>query len=612
MCGIAGCFNFSEVEIAPNEIVSMVQALKHRGPNDNGVWQDQNVALGQTRLSIIDLKPTGHQPMISLDGNFVLVFNGEIYNYKELARQLQQENVVFEITGDTRVLLEACAHWGIEKTLPKLNGMFAFALYDKREKSLLVARDRFGEKPLYYTNNEHRFAFASELKALKTLSDFNSEIDKQALALYLRFNYIPCPYSIYKSCRKLFPGHYLTIKSKNVTEKCYYSIEDAFKNRTLSNSSEVEYIDILDNKLQKSVKDRMISDVPIGAFLSGGIDSSLMVALMQSQSNSPIKTFTVGFKDSSYDESQHAEAIAKHLGTDHTTVYISPEELWSDAHKIVDIYDEPFGDASALSTYFISKQFKKYVSVAIGGDGGDELFLGYHRQKWIPYLSKISKFIPHFFLELSKRANSTLFPGNNSILGTKINKGLQALQGKGFLETYLNSVSYWSIKTDISNTWFAENNALKNNAEQVAYLDLRTFLHDDVLCKVDRASMAVSLETRAPFLDYELFEFAASIPLAQKFKNHTKKYLLKQVLNKYVPQSLWNRPKMGFGMPLDHAFRTSLKPNFESLLRQDTIIWEYLDKMQVKTLWCNHLSNRQNNELLLWNFYVAQMFLQKQ
>ena len=611
MCGIVGCFNFSEIEINSNEIISMVETLKHRGPNDNGVWQEQNVALGQTRLSIIDLKPTGHQPMISLDGNFVLVFNGEIYNYKGLAKQLQQENVVFEITGDTRVLLEACAHWGVEKTLPKLNGMFAFALYDKREKSLVIVRDRFGEKPLYYTNNGRKFAFASELKALKTLSNFNFEIDEEALALYLRFNYVPCPYSIYKNCRKLFPGHYLTIKCKNVEEKCYYSVENVFQKRTLSNLTEAEYIDILDKKLQKSVKDRMVSDVPIGAFLSGGIDSSLMVALMQSQSMSPIETFTVGFKDSCYDESPYAEAIAEHLHTDHTTVYISPEELWADVNKVIDIYDEPFGDASALSTHFIAKQFKKYVSVAIGGDGGDELFLGYHRQKWIPLLSLIGKFVPNFFLGFCKRANNLLFSGNNSILGSKIHKGLKSLQGKTFLETYLNSVSYWPIKTNISNTWFARNDALKNNAEQVACLDLRTFLHDDVLCKVDRASMAISLETRAPFLDYELFDFATSIPLAQKFKNHTKKYLLKQILCKYVPKALWDRPKMGFGMPLDQALRTSLKSNFERILRQDTIIWKFLDKENVQSLWHNHLSNGQNNELLLWNFYVAQMFLTK-
>lgn len=610
MCGIAGRIDFSSKGSLESDINSMVAALKHRGPNDSGVCKEQNVALGQTRLSILDLSPMGHQPMISLNEDHVIVFNGEIYNYRDLAKQLAQENVIFDITGDTRVLLEACAHWGIEKTLSKLNGMFAFGLYNKKEKTLIVARDRFGEKPLYYTYDDKHFAFASELKALKVLQDFNTEVDEDALTLYLRFNYIPCPYSIYTHCRKLFPGHYLVIKDKKVIDRCYYNLKNSFSNRTLSNLSESEYVDILDKKLQKSVKDRMVSDVPIGAFLSGGIDSSLMVALMQSQSRSPIKTFTVGFKDSIYDESKYAEAIAKHLHTDHTTVYISPEELWNDVNKVVDIYDEPFGDASALSTYFISKQFKKHVTVAIGGDGGDELFLGYHRQKWIPCLSKISAFVPKFFLKFCEKTNRILFSGNNSIFGSKINKSLKSLQGRTFLETYLNAVTYWPVAVDLSNTWFVEHKLLSSNAEQVAYLDLRTFLHDDVLCKVDRASMAVGLETRAPFLDYELAKFAINIPLAKKFKNHTKKYLLKSVLNRYVPQNLWNRPKMGFGMPLDQALRTSLKSSFENLLKQDTAIWKYLDKQLVHALWNKHLAG-QNNELLLWNFYVVQTFLSK-
>ena len=611
MCGIVGCVDFLDRESFSDVIASMVYTLKHRGPNDDGILKEKNVALGQTRLSVLDLSPMGHQPMISLDGNYVLVFNGEIYNYKELARQLNQENVVFENTGDTRVLIEACAHWGVEKTLTKLNGMFAFGLYNKKTKTLIVARDRFGEKPLYYTCNNNRFAFASELKALKKLPDFDKEIDEEAFSLYLRFNYIPCPYSIYTYCRKLFPGHYLVVSNKTVEIRCYYNLEKLFSTRSLLNLSEDECIHLLDSKLQKSVNDRMVSDVPIGAFLSGGIDSSLMVALMQSQSNLPIKTFTVGFKNSCYDESQYAESIAKYLHTDHTTVYIPLEELWESANKIIDIYDEPFGDASALSTYFISKQFKKYVTVAIGGDGGDELFLGYYRQKWLPYLSTISKLVPKIFTKFAQKTNQYLFSTNNFILWEKINKGLNVLQGKTFLENYLNSVTYWPIATDISKTWFVPHSHLANNSDQVAYLDIRTFLHDDVLCKVDRASMAVGLETRAPFLDYELTELAMSIPLAQKFKKHNKKYLLKKVLNKYIPKDLWDRPKMGFGMPLDQALRTSLKSNFENLLQQDTIIWKYLDKVQVKTLWHNHLYNNRNNEILLWNFYVAQMFLSK-
>ncbi len=589
----------------------MVKALKHRGPDDNGIWTEHNVALGQTRLSIVDLKPTGHQPMISNNGRYVLVFNGEIYNYKELAQQLQKEGVLFEPTGDTRVLLEACAHWGVEKTLPRLNGMFALGLYDRAEKTLVVARDRFGEKPLYYTYDGCKFAFASELKALKKVSFFNSKIDEEALALYLRFNYIPCPYSIYESCRKLFPGHYLIIKDKGCENKCYYSLKTAFDRRTLLNLPEEELINTLDAKLQNSVKDRMICEVPIGAFLSGGIDSSLMVALMQTQSKAPIKTFTVGFKGDYCDESKYAEAIAKYLKTDHTTVYILPEELWESATEAVDAYDEPFGDASAIGTYVLSKQFKKHVTVAIGGDGGDELFLGYHRHKWLPYLSGIGKWFPNSFLKFCEKTNDVLFSCRRPILHTQLNKGLHSLKAKHFIEAYINSVSYWSTRTNLSNTWFHENESLGCNAEQVSYLDLRTFLHDDVLCKVDRASMAVGLETRAPFLDYKLSEFAMAIPLNQKFKNHDKKYLLKRVLSKYIPQSLWDRPKMGFGMPLAQALRTSLKMDFDNLLKKDTVLWKYLAKSQVQRLWNEHLINAQNNELLLWNFYVAQRFLLK-
>ena len=410
---------------------------------------------------------------------------------------------------------------------------------------------------------------------------------------------------------KVLFGHYLIIKDKGCENKCYYSLKTAFDRRTLLNLPEEELINTLDAKLQNSVKDRMICEVPIGAFLSGGIDSSLMVALMQTQSKAPIKTFTVGFKGDYCDESKYAEAIAKYLKTDHTTVYILPEELWESATEAVDAYDEPFGDASAIGTYVLSKQFKKHVTVAIGGDGGDELFLGYHRHKWLPYLSGIGKWFPNSFLKFCEKTNDVLFSCRRPILHTQLNKGLHSLKAKHFIEAYINSVSYWSTRTNLSNTWFHENESLGCNAEQVSYLDLRTFLHDDVLCKVDRASMAVGLETRAPFLDYKLSEFAMAIPLNQKFKNHDKKYLLKRVLSKYIPQSLWDRPKMGFGMPLAQALRTSLKMDFDNLLKKDTVLWKYLAKSQVQRLWNEHLINAQNNELLLWNFYVAQRFLLK-
>ena len=335
---------------------------------------------------------------------------------------------------------------------------------------------------------------------------------------------------------------------------------------------------------------------------------------MQAQSTTPVKTFTVGFKDSCWDEAKYAEKIADYLGTDHTTVYISPEELYEDIYKIVDIYDEPFGDSSALPVLCISKYFKKHVSVALGGDGGDELFLGYYRHKWVPLFAALGRKIPNFALDFFEHFWNFCFSRKNPVLSGQIVKALRSLKGKNFFESYLNSVSYWSVNCDFSSTWFRKNTDLPDDAEQVAWLDLRTFLHDDVLCKVDRASMAVGLETRAPFLDHELVDFVTSIPLKIKFRNHEKKHLLKYVLNKYVPKHLWERPKMGFGMPLQKAFRTFLKSDFEALLKQDTMIWKFLDKNGVRLAWDKYISNRcdsGNSEGLLWNFWIGQRFLSK-
>ena len=609
MCGIAGIWHFDSNNNINHDIGKMVDVLQHRGPDDNGIWTDGGLALGHTRLAILDLTHSGHQPMISTDCRYILVFNGEIYNYKTLASELKKENIQIDITGDTKVLLYSCIYFGIEKTLSKINGMFAFAFYDKQEKILTLARDRFGEKPLYYSYSEGRyFAFGSELKSLKSLQVFNDSIDEDALDLYLRFNYIPCPLTIYKNAKKLFPGNYITIKCNFFKKSCYYDLDKQFESREFISISDNELIECLDEKLQKSVRDRVEADVPVGAFLSGGIDSSLMCALMQSQSTTPIKTFTVGFKNSQFDESKYAENIARHLNTDHTTLYINPEEIFACAHSIIDIYDEPFGDASALSTYCISKLFKNFVTIAIGGDGGDELFLGYHRHKWVPLLNRLAKVTPNFLPKIAEKVFMRLLSSKNPVLCRKLTKAIRALAGNKFLDTYFNSVSYWQNNMTLENTWFKTNRGLSNNAEQVAFLDMRTFLHDDVLCKVDRASMATSLETRAPFLDYELVDFALSIPFKKKFPNGDKKHLLKKVLNRYVPKNLWDRPKMGFGMPLGDAFRTDLKQTMEYYLKADTIIWKHLDRKYVNNLFQQHLSSRINHENLLWNFFVAQQF----
>lgn len=611
MCGITGIWQLKQSEGSlEQKIRRMTRAIAHRGPDDEGVWSNHAIALGHRRLAIVDLSPTGHQPMVSSDGRYVLVFNGEIYNYKRLAQALRKENIPCEERNDTQVLLQCCAYWGIKKTLGLLNGMFAFAIYDRQEKILSLARDRMGEKPLYYSfEPNHYFAFGSELKALKTLPEVKQEIDPTALDLYLNFNYVPSPHSWYKGIKKLLPGRYLTVTEKGLREETYFDLEVSITKRSCLNLSENEIIQKLDTLLTQSVQDRMVADVPLGAFLSGGIDSSLMVALMQKQSTVPIKTFTVGFKNSPWDESNYAEAIAKHLKTDHKTLYIEPEEILSYASQISKLYDEPFGDPSALPTHVVSKLFRQYVTVAIGGDGGDELFAGYHRHKWVPALHTMSAYIPDSWLRFLGKVNKYLLSNTQPVLSGKIKKALLALEGETFLETYLNSLRCFSGKVNLEATWFKFHPHLANTAEQVSYLDMRHYLHDDVLCKVDRASMAVGLETRAPFLDYELLDFAWSIPLSQKFPRKNKKYLLKKVLGSYIPQSLWDRPKMGFGMPLSEALRTNLKSSFEAYLKADTMIWQHLDRLALKELWDQHVSGRVSHESCLWNFFVAQQCL---
>ncbi|MDR2397046.1 MAG: asparagine synthase (glutamine-hydrolyzing) [Puniceicoccales bacterium] len=615
MCGITGLWRFkSDGDDLASTVTAMTQSLAHRGPDDQGVWLKEFIGLGQRRLAIVDLSARGHQPMCSKDGRYVLVFNGEIYNYKTLAQYLKNQGVACEAHNDTEILLQMCIQLGVSKVLPMLNGMFAFAFYDAQEKILYVARDRFGEKPLYYSFVDGQyFAFGSELKVFLQMSDFDRTVDETAFDLYLCLNYIPCPYSIYKRARKLFPGHYLMVTAAGIEESVYFDLTHTLEERRTVDLTEKECVDALERLLGQSVYDRMLADVPVGAFLSGGIDSSLMVALMQARSTQPIKTFTVGFKNSPWDESKYAEAIAQHLKTDHTTLFVDQDAVLENVNDITRIYDEPFGDASALSTHLISKLFKKHVTVAIGGDGGDELFVGYHRHKWIPRLYTLRKWLPTPVLSLVETINSRLLLERRPLLHLKLHKAIKSLRGKDFLSTYLNSVTYFDRPAILEKTWFRLHPHLRNNAEQVTYLDMRTYLHDDVLCKVDRASMAVGLETRVPFLDYNLVDFAWSIPLAHKFRRCVKKYLLKRVLERYVPKALWNRPKMGFGMPLGQAFRTSLRSTWEQYLETHTPLWNRIDHTKAKQLWQEHLFGKCNHEVQLWNLFVAQQwFIQRE
>jgi asparagine synthase (glutamine-hydrolysing) len=616
MCGIVGFWQFSSSRRkdfkAAEIVLAMTRRLTHRGPDDGGTWVDDEigVALGHRRLSILDLTEHGHQPMTTADRQHVLVFNGEIYNYKVLLKSLRDHGVECEGRGDTEVLLSALVHWGVEKVLPILNGMFAFAYFDRHRRTLWLARDRFGEKPLYYTfDGDRHLLFGSELKALLPFPGFKPQLNDVALDLYLRFNYIPCPHSIYSDTYKLFPGHYLEIGPNHLQRGHYFSLTQLVSDRILRDVSEEEHVRHMDQLLSRSVGDRMLTDVPIGAFLSGGIDSSLMTAYMQSHSARPVKTFTVGFRNSPYDESRYAEAVAKHLKTDHTTLFVTEDEALEGVECVTDLYDEPFGDASALSTYLVAKLFRRHVTVAVGGDGGDELFVGYHRHKWVPRLFRVGRWTPRCLARLLGMAGPLLKRGFGPLLGTKIQKGLSGLQGRDFLCIYLNAVSFFKKDTPLAATWFHLHPQLSHDAEQVMYLDMRTYMHDDVLCKVDRATMGVGLEARAPFLDHEVVAQAWNIPLALKYRRNTKKYLLKKILNRYLPEPLWNRPKMGFGMPLDKAFRTTIKAPFEALLKEDTALWKYIDRNHVQSLWEQHRVGRQNNELSLWNVFVAQKWL---
>lgn len=614
MCGIAGIWNLNDGMPAVEVVLPpMLKVLSHRGPNHSGAWIQESMGLGQTLLAICDVSPFSYQPMVSDDKRYVLVFNGEIYNYRALAKELQSAGVHFEVHNDTQVLLHACIQWGVEKTLPKLNGMFAFALYDTQEKQLVVARDRLGEKPLYYAYEENRFfAFASELKALRTLPQFDDALDENALQLFLRTFYVPCPYSINKGAHKLFPGHYLTLKDGVLTERSYYDLESELEHRTYLKASAASIVDQLDDLLNQSVKERMCADVPVGAFLSGGIDSSLVVSLMQRHASKPVKTFSVGYKNARFDESPYAEAIARHLKTDHTTLFLPPTDLLEVIHSITHIYDEPFADPAALPTYIMSKLAKQSVSVVLTGDGGDELFAGYPEYKRLATLFRLKPLFPEGVLSFLQQFNRRILRPIAPKFARRNLRALNILQMHDLLEGYMHVKEGWVLDSPLQNTWYRLPNTALTVAEQVMFLDLRTRFTDAYLCKVDRAAMAASLEARAPIIDYGIVDFALSIPFHQKLLHGTKKYLLKQVLNRYVPRALWDRPKCGFQMPLADLFRTSLKPTMERYLAADTPVWKYLDRSTVQAFWQQHLSGRITHEIVLWNFFVAQQFLLKE
>jgi asparagine synthase (glutamine-hydrolysing) len=650
LCGIAGFCSHGNNNI-DDTIRLMTDRIKHRGPDDEGFWTDNNlgIALGHRRLSIIDLSPAGHQPMVSHSGRYVIVYNGEVYNYQDLLAKTTEYAcksgvpLSFRGSSDTEVLLEAIELFGLEKAVKSFVGMFAFALYDRQDKKIHLVRDRAGEKPLYYGFVGSTFVFASELKPIRSLPGFRNDINRDALALYFHYNYIPAPFSIYNDIFKLPQASILTIDAETLIKpeiKPYWSALDT-ANEGIANQfagSEDEAVSELERLLRQSIRGQMISDVPLGAFLSGGIDSSLIVSLMQAENNRPVKTFTIGFNEKGYNEAEEAKKVALHLGTEHTEFYISSEEARSVIPQIPDLYDEPFSDSSQIPTYLVSKLARKHVTVSLSGDGGDELFGGYNRYfetqriwkkiGWMPqgvrkFAAKSATGIsPANWDKLYNLFSFVLSPGNKyNLFGDKVHKLSSVFASNDARGIYNIFISHWRDELDLvlgSNSLQTMHNksekvlGLNDQRLYMMYLDLITYLPDDILVKVDRAAMGVSLETRVPFLDHRIMEFAWKLPLSMKFKNDKGKWILREILNKYVPKEMIERPKMGFGVPIGDWMRGPLKEWSESLINENRLKSEgYLNPGMVRKKWNEHLSGAFNWQYHLWDVLMFEAWLEK-
>ena len=647
MCGISGFYSNS-LSTFDNAIIKMNSAIYHRGPDTNGQWYDKNsgVVLGHQRLSIIDLSKSGNQPMQSNSGRLVLTYNGEIYNHLDIRNELKKvnTNINWKSNSDTETLLEAIEFWGVAKTLKKIEGMFAFGVWDKKSRCLTLVRDRMGEKPLYYgwqgDGKNKVFLFGSELKALKAHPKFIGEINRNAIALQLRYGYIPAPYSIYKDIYKILPGNYLQLTEKSFqnsllpSSKKYWSFVDAavsgVKNPLTISKEKIVYE--LENQLRSSIKKQMISDVPIGAFLSGGIDSSTIVALMQQECNHKLKTFSIGSTEGDYDEAKYAKEVAKHLGTDHTELYISAKQSMAIIPKLSEVYDEPFADSSQIPTFFVSQLAKQKVTVSLSGDGGDELFCGYNRYVISKNFWDRISLLPLSFRKLLAAGIQSISPEklNNlsklipslkrySNLGDKMHKGSAVIDSKSLPELYYRLISSWQNPNEVvinGNETGTFLTSLKpdlkelDDQQKMMALDTISYLSENILVKVDRAAMASSLETRVPFLDHKLVEYAWKIPQSLKLKNNQGKWILRQILYKYVPKELIERPKMGFEIPIDIWLRGPLKDWAESLLNKKRLNQEgYLNHKFIYAKWKEHLSGKKNWKNLIWNVLMFQSWL---
>ena len=646
MCGLAGIFSSrgaDEGELRA-EARAMIDALVHRGPDDSGLWLDQTrgVALGFRRLSIVDLSPLGHQPMHSRSERFAMVFNGEVYNAAELARELEQFGHRFRGRSDTEVILAAFEQWGIAAAASRFVGMFAIALWDSREHELHLIRDRLGKKPLFVHQEDGTVTFGSELKALMALPSFRREIDPAAVAAYLRFYYVPAPLSIFRSTRKLRPGCILTIRDPRAplpAEEQFWSARDAYARAAQCpfDGSDEEAIEETTTLLRDAVAMRAAhADVPVGAFLSGGIDSSLVVALMQSRSMRRVKTYTIGFAEKEYDEADHAEAVARHLGTEHTSLRLGPGEAHSIVPMLPQMFDEPFADVSQIPTFLISRLARTEVSVALSGDGGDEVFGGYNRYVWGDRLYHALSPVPAGVRAIAGRGLTALSPqrwdrtyravsgllprgARYRLPGEKLHKiGALMLQHTPS-DFYMSLVSGWRDPQSIVGESAPEgtfeavmrSSGPRSFIERMMLADLVTYLPDNNLAKVDRASMAVSLEVRVPLVDHRLVEWSFRLPRNIKVRDGQTKWILRQVLHSIVPRELVEREKMGFDVPIGAWLRGPLREWAESLLEPAKLdAGGMLRSAEIRRHWADHAAGRANHGTMLWTVLMLQAWRQ--
>ena len=640
MCGIVGFISRANFEPLQGTLHEAVSSLSHRGPDDSGLFFDESsgVGLGHRRLSVIDLSEAGRQPMSSEDGRVHIVYNGEVYNFEEIRKALVGHGHQFKSSSDTEVILKAYLQWGVD-CLRKFVGMFALGLWDKKKRWLILARDRLGLKPLFYSHRNGTLLFASELKALMTFRSYSKEVDTDSIPLFLHYQYIPAPRTVFKNTHKLLPGNYLIYDGQNLSTHTYWTPPAWEYQMEIAKLHEEERCRDLEELLTKAVGDHLVSDVPLGALMSGGIDSSVVVALMQKVSTAPVRTFSIGFDEPGYNEAPWAAKVAKHLGTDHTEFYVTPREAMEVIPQLPEIYDEPFADPSAIPTLVVCRLARRHVTVALSGDGGDEQFSGYVRYWSTRAMTKgFQRFprsvrktvgallggIPVHWIEKYYLTCSQLLPERFRVANfrDKWQKLISQMVQTHIADLYRTTVCLWSedelyrlTGRELPESQFDE---VFRETEgwpplvRLMRVDQKTYLPDAMLTKVDRASMAASLEVRVPLLDHRVVEYTSRLAVNLKYRNGTGKYLLKRLLEKYVPPELFERPKMGFGVPIDQWLRTELKELLLDYLSPERLKKEGLfNQILVENRVKEHLSGRIDHHYRLWSLLMWEMWRER-